>query len=102
AIDRYGNESKPICSPEPEKAFVSNTFLPNDGRTLILPEKGNVLDARFIAIETLQGTIISTKVYNGRKTDISDIPDGFYVLKSLGRKGTTHRIGYFIIKRKRH
>ena len=102
ATDRYGNESKPICSPEPEREYVSGIFLPNDGKTLVLPGKKNVLDAHFIAIETLQGTIVSTKVYNNGKTDISDIPDGFYVLKSLGRKGITHRIGYFIIKRKQH
>jgi hypothetical protein len=34
-----------------------------------------------------------------RQVDIGMLPEGIYVLKSLNRKGVTHRLGYFIIKR---
>ena len=50
-------------------------------------------------IETLQGNIIATRTYRANTTDISDIPEGMYILKSLGRKGVAHRMGHFIIRR---
>lgn len=99
AMDRYGNESKPIATRPEKKAFESAILLKNDGRTLRLPEKGASLDANYVAVETLQGSIIVTRPY-GERIDISRVPEGMYVLKSLGRNGITHRIGYFTIKRK--
>ena len=103
ALDRYGNESKPL-----QEKHVQNTApatkLPNgllkcDGKTLRLPEKSNVLDASFITIETLQGHIVTTRPYKGSTTDVSRLPEGMYVLRSLGRKGVSHRLGHFIIRR---
>lgn len=103
ALDRYGNESK----PQQEK-HVQNTapatklpdgLLKCDGKTLRLPEKSNVLDASFITIETLQGHIVATRPYKGSTTDVSRLPEGMYVLRSLGRKGVSHRLGHFIIRR---
>lgn len=101
AMDRYGNESLPINSPKPDiKEYKSTVFLRNNGTRLDLPEKGNAFDADFVAIESMCGTAIAIKPYKGRQIDISDINDGMYMLKSLGKKGVTHRLGYFIIKRK--
>lgn len=98
AMDRYGNESEPV-STTPEQEYQSGKQLvKNDGQTLMLPEKSPTLDADYLTIETLQGGILSTQWY-GRKISIRNLPEGMYVLKSLGRKGVTHRIGYFIIKR---
>lgn len=103
AFDRYGNESKPL-----QEKHVQNTApatkLPDglikcDGKTLRLPEKSNVLDASFITIETLQGHIVATRPYKGSTTDVSRLPEGMYVLRSLGRKGVSHRLGHFIIRR---
>lgn len=103
ALDRYGNESKPL-----QEKHVQNTApatkLPDglikcDGKTLRLPEKSNVLDASFITIETLQGHIVATRPYKGSTTDVSRLPEGMYVLRSLGRKGVSHRLGHFIIRR---
>lgn len=103
ALDRYGNESKPL-----QEKHVKNTApatkLPNgllkcDGKTLRLPEKSNVLDASFITIETLQGHIVTTRPYKGSTTDVSRLPEGMYVLRSLGSKGVSHRLGHFIIRR---
>lgn len=103
ALDRYGNESKPL-----QEKHVQNTapatklpdgLLKCDGKTLCLPEKSNVLDASFITIETLQGHIVATRPYKGSTTDVSRLPEGMYVLRSLGRKGVSHRLGHFIIRR---
>lgn len=103
ALNRYGNESKPL-----QEKHVQNTapatklpdgLLKCDGKTLRLPEKSNVLDASFITIETLQGHIVATHPYKGSTTDVSRLPEGMYVLRSLGRKGVSHRLGHFIIRR---
>lgn len=103
ALDRYGNESKPL-----QEKHVQNTapatklpdgLLKCDGKTLRLPEKSNGLDASFMTIETLQGHIVATRPYKGSTTDVSRLPEGMYVLRSLGRKGVSHRLGHFIIRR---
>ena len=96
AMDRYGNESSPISSEAPEDEYTSTRYLVNDGRLLILPAKGQVLDAEYVVVETLLGDIVGMQPYSGSHADISSLPPGAYVLKSLGRKGVSHRIGYFM------
>ena len=110
ALDRYGNESEPLQShsfksQQPTVNYQLSTLnstiplLPCDGRQLTLPEKSQTLDANTLAIETLQGTLVATRPWRGNKTDVSTLPEGFYQLRSLGRKGITHRLGFFQIKR---
>ena len=106
ALDRYGNESEPLQSHQPTQQFIppvggteGGSLLPCDGRQLTLPEKPQTLDANTLAIETLQGTLVATRPWRGNKTDVSTLPEGFYQLRSLGRKGITHRLGFFQIKR---
>ncbi len=104
AIDRYGNESTPLqerhTNPDTPETRITDRLLKCDGKTLSLPEKGSVLDAAFVTIETLQGHIVATRLYNGTVADVSSLPEGMYVLRSLGRKGVTHRLGYFVIRRR--
>lgn len=104
AIDRYGNESTPLqerhTNPDTPETRITDRLLKCDGKTLSLPEKGSVLDAAFVTIETLQGHIVATRLYNGTVADVSRLPEGMYVLRSLGRKGVTHRLGYFVIRRR--
>ena len=100
ATDRYGNESKAICTPPQPGDMTLGKYLYNDGQRLMLPAKGQVLDADYIVIETLQGGLIATRPYKGSHVDISPLRDGFYVLKSLNGKGITHRLGLFAIRRK--
>lgn len=103
ATDRYGNESKPLqekhtdCDATP--ARLPDGLLECDGKRLSLPKKSNVLDASFVTIETLQGDIVATRQYKGNTADVSRLPEGMYVLRSLGRKGVSHRLGHFIIRR---
>lgn len=103
ATDRYGNESTPLqerhTKPDTPETRITDRLLKCDGKTLSLPEKGSVLDASFVTIETLQGHIVATRPYNGTVADVSRLPEGMYVLRSLGRKGVTHRLGYFVIRR---
>lgn len=102
AMDRYGNESMPIQTHEAPTAVqrvMPAKLLYCDGNKLELPEKGQTLDATFVVIETLQGIMITTRVYQGKYTDVSKLPEGMYVLRSINRKGHTHRLGSFMIKR---
>lgn len=116
AMDRYGNESAPIteCTAEsyhdsyPHSTISSEAthILPfnkdaieNDGYKMILPHKDNCYDAEFLIVETQQGCIIAIRNFSGISADISTIPNGIYIVKSLGKKGISHRLGFLVIKR---
>ena len=99
AIDRYGNESMPATTPS--KATPQNIALPileNDGKKLLLPTKGQVLDASHIVIEDIQGRIIKTCPYQGKYINITTLDDGMYILRSLNKRGVSHRLGHFVKK----
>lgn len=98
AMNRYGNESE-AASTRPAEQYRNRRLLENDGRTLTVPKKDNSMDADYLLVETMTGTIIATKPYTGCKISIYDIPEGMYTLRTLNRKGTAHRLGHFIIKR---
>lgn len=103
AMDRYGNESEALQSIM--KATSRPSLLANDGNKLIFPNKVaeslSLTNADLIVIETLQGQMIATNsIRKGSKEiNISRLPDGVYRLKSLDKKGITHRLGEFTIKR---
>ncbi len=99
AVDRYGNESLPVFSPLPEERNYFSSTIPNDGQDLFIPTDHTAFDASYAAIETLQGNIVAVLPYRSGHVNISSLPDGFYQIKSLGRKGVTHRLGYFTVKR---
>lgn len=96
AMDRYGNESEPIYEDGEQSAHHSS-LLPNDGRLLFL-DFVTVEPSDFLMMCTLQGTIVHTCSFS-EQVDISTMDQGIYELKTLSRKGVTHRIGFFIIKR---
>lgn len=103
AVDRYGQESAPrqlagqLQQSRPRESHLD--IERTDGNWLYLPVKGQTLDAEYVVIETLQGQQLMTRPYRGTRLNISKLPDGLYVLRSLGRKGVSHRIGQFSIKR---
>ena len=100
AMDRYGNESDAKQSiEEPIRETPANFLLKCNGRQLQLPRKDNTLDADYVTIETLQGQIIGSRRYLGATTDVCNIPEGFYVLRSINKKGIAHRLGFFIVRR---
>lgn len=93
-----GNGTEASADNE-QQALNTVAAFPNDGNTMAAPPKGSVLDAGYIIFETLQGTPVAVKPFNSDKINISDIPDGAYFLRSVNRKGVTHRLGRTIIKR---
>ena len=99
AIDRYGVESEARQMEACRTLQVPSSFIKNDGKHMQLPSKGNVLDADYIVIETLEGCNVATLPYRGTNTDIRRIPDGMYMVRSLNKKGITHKLGYIIIRR---
>lgn len=100
AMDRYGNESAPRQSHElPSPNTVNAQLLACDGNKVSLPDKGSVLDADMVAIETLQGKLVTMLPYRGKVADVSQVKEGFYVMRSVNKKGKTHRLGFFQIKR---
>ena len=99
ALDRYGNESAPIRSMDKTTApVVQNTLLSNNGRLLNVPQR-NLFDADLLMVCDLKGRTVQTYT-NRQQINISRLPEGMYILKSLHKKGHIHRLGFFSIKRK--
>lgn len=100
ATDRYGNESNAAKSDIP--AFHTGTeleLISNNGIKMVLPKKDKCLDAEYLLIKSMPGTIVATVPYKGTHADIRGIKDGIYTIHSLNRKGVTHRLGFIMIKR---
>ena len=103
AMDRYGNESQPLQSHSQKQTISipqSVKMLPCDGKRVTFPDKDSALDADVITIENMQGRIVASRSYKGKSADVSQLADGMYVMRSVNRKGISHRLGYFMIKRK--
>ena len=99
ALDRYGNESAPIRSMDKTTApVVQTTLLYNNGRLLNVPQR-NLFDADLLMVCDLKGRTVQTYT-NRQQINISRLPEGMYILKSLHKKGHIHRLGFFSIKRK--
>lgn len=103
ATDRYGTES-PACQEDSVANELSQqtdapAFLPCDGYKLTLPSKKSTLDADFVTIETLQGTVVRVDSYTSQPIDVSRMEEGIYILRSLGKKGRNHRLGHFSVRR---
>lgn len=105
AVDRYGQESSPRqMDDEKTRALMGATARRielTDGQWLVMPPKDQALDAKYAAIETLHGQLVMTIAYQEQqRINIAHLPEGIYQLRSLGHKGTHHRIGFFAIKRR--
>lgn len=111
ATDRYGNESAPLqqdCSDpfvmsggdtdSKLPAFAERPMLPCANGIVTIPPKSNALDAQYVTIENMYGRIVDTRPYNGTAINIKALPDGVYIIRSLGRKGVTHRLGWCVKK----
>jgi uncharacterized lipoprotein YddW (UPF0748 family) len=104
ALDRYGNESAARQEVDYSDGSLNSSLLSlqssllsHNGKTLAL-NTNKILDAEFLVVQTMQGNIVHT-CQNKGQVDLRPLPNGMYELRSLNRKGITHRLGYFIIKR---
>ena len=99
SIDRYGKESLPTQQQQSNTSIITSKFIKNDGKKLLLPDKGKTLDCEYVIIKSLTGNIIAIRPYKDKYADISNIENGCYILLSLNKKEISHRLGIFIIKR---
>ena len=95
AQDRYGNESPAMQEPSASSDITPSSMIANDGHTLLIPQTD---DAPYLMIATLQGVTVR-RMPRQRQIDISTLPEGVYQLKSLYKKGITHRLGFFTVRR---
>jgi len=78
AQDRYGNESMPAqlqLRPTPGLPSVA-TAMPIVDKVLPLP-KSSVIDADYIAVETLQGQRVAYFLYSDTVLHVAHLPEGF-------------------------
>jgi uncharacterized lipoprotein YddW (UPF0748 family) len=105
AMDRYGQESRPAELTLNRVATVTHTDgiderlkhsqIPvTDGRPIAMPDKGSTLDAEYVIIENIQGRSVAVMPWT-KTIDVSQLKDGIYQVRSLGRKGRNHRLGFF-------
>ena len=105
ATDRYGNESRALQEDAPygeaETQCSSTRLLRCDGKKVEVPNKAHLADTEYLLVESLQGIAVATLPYNGsaETINISTLKNGIYQMRSLNRKGMSHRLGMFIIKR---
>ena len=93
AIDRFGNESEAARYSAGTFSLPGTPrgFLPHDSSTLAIPEQ----DSPFVVFVDMYGRIVGTAPYS-RRIDISLLPKGIYQIRTLGKKGRSAGIGYFI------
>ncbi len=114
ATDRYGNESLPLQESYETTSLImassadGNTSLPLlscNGKRVTVPFTVRLTDAKLLIVTTLQGSVVATipLLYNGNTpsatADISTLQEGMYALRTLEKKGVSHRIGMFLVKR---
>lgn len=100
-LDRYGNESLPLQSDLGAKAAnPSHThLLPCEGGWLRLPPRHAWEDADLLLIEDLKGKPVANFIWEKERLDLSNLQAGMYQLRSLNKKGITHRLGFFQIRK---
>ncbi len=93
--DRYGRESNAIQQYMEEDSDSYN-MIKHVRDSVHVPEP--VGDIEYIIVETLPGNIVSTKKYCKEGIDLKDIKPGIYILRTLNRRGVSHRAGVIFKK----
>ncbi len=107
AMDRYGNESSaiqnytlPVKRKHLSQRQAKEDVLPMmrcDGSILYVSLKEvNISD--LLQIETMQGVAVKTAFAN-TNIDVRSLSEGFYQVRTLGKKNSSHRLGYFKLER---
>lgn len=102
AVNRYGIESKP-CQSHEKATDAKTASIPVPDITMaesVISTKkymSKVLDAEYIVVESLEGNQLMTFPFKGQDISIAGINDGIYILRSLNRKGVSHRLGFILI-----
>lgn len=106
AVDRYGNESEPLQEAGAGADFYGKgsdnvafgkTLLACDGQNVEVPAAACMADTKFLLVESQLGCAIAVLPYQyGASANVKNLPDGMYVLRSLNKKGVSHRLGTFM------
>lgn len=100
AINRLGQESVAIQENENDTALMlQKQWLTCKNDKLQVPTEALLCDATHLLVETLAGQTVSVAAFNSKSIVVSHLPEGVYSLRTLNKKGVTHRLGYFIIRR---
>ena len=67
----------------------------------MLPESVSAINGELVTIESVYGRAVATSVVRNGRVGVSRLDDGLYTVRSFGKKGQTHRLGRFMIKRQR-
>jgi hypothetical protein len=94
AMDRYGNESEAAQSHQ--KEIVTKKMLRVCGKYVELPASFFPTD-NVIVVASVEGNMLRALYVKDAKADVSAIPSGMYQIRSVNRKGVSHRIGFFCI-----
>jgi uncharacterized lipoprotein YddW (UPF0748 family) len=109
AMDRYGNESCAkqnfirVESKKESSCVTEHHLLPLlhcDGNKVSLDIK-DVNSTDLLQVVSMQGVAVKI-VFLTKEIDVRKMPEGFYMLRTLGKKKSSHRLGYFRIKRKEY
>lgn len=90
AVDAYGNESEPRWVTVAHSAHAE--AFPEVEDTLRLPDMPS--DAEFLLLTDVQGRHVMT-CQKRAQVSVSHLASGFYVVRTLGRRGVSHRIAVF-------
>ena len=100
ATDRYGNESEPLQETSNDNYVPTvRGYLPCDGKHVQIPSSARLADIEYLLVETIEGSAVTTLPYHRSQTlaYLKNLPRGVYILRSLNRKGVSHRLGMFEI-----
>ena len=95
--DRYGNESaamQQICDYAVTDE-MKGMIICNDKKIVF---DDLLCDIEYIIVETLTGNIVLIPNYNKEGIDMSNVAPGMYILRTLNKRGISHRIGFMLKK----
>ena len=103
AMNRFGIEGEPCQQSQPKDGMLrpmsdSRMYYVTNGR-LSVPREAT-LDAKYIMVVSMQGNQLRAFPWSS-SINMKTIPDGIYQLRSLGRKGRSHRLGFMYKKSER-
>lgn len=73
-------------------------YLTTNQGHLTMPERHDGQDADMLLITSLAGNGITTKKWSGKTLDVSNLKPGTYIIYSLNRRGSTHRMAYLRVE----
>jgi len=101
ALDRYGNESNPLLSYSLNEDIsddsnnTQNLFIIDNYGNINLDKLSKFADLKHLIItNSMHQVLYSTTSYNNQ-INVSNLKNGIYILRTINKKGISHKLGYF-------